>query len=92
MYAFSILLAVASATAVSAVPGGGAVGEALIVSVLGLPAGALPIVMMIGTLIDPIATALNSCGDAVASMMVTRRLEGRDWMQKNLSGMQNRNW
>ena len=35
MYAFSILLAVASATAVSAVPGGGAVGEALIVSVLG---------------------------------------------------------
>lgn len=92
MYAFSILLAVAASTAISAVPGGGAVGEALIVSVLGLPAEALPIVMMIGTLIDPIATALNSCGDAIASMMVTRRLEGKDWMKRNLSGMQNQNW
>lgn len=82
MYVFSVFLAVASATAVSAVPGGGAVGEALIVSVLGLPAEALPVVMMIGTLIDPIATACNSCGDAVAAFMVTRRLEGKDWMKK----------
>lgn len=92
MYAFSVLLAVAAATAISAVPGGGAVGEALIVSVLGLPAEALPIVMMIGVLIDPVATALNSCGDAVASMMITRRLEGKDWMSRNLSGLQSQNW
>lgn len=91
-YALTVLLSVASACAVSAVPGGGAVGAALIISTLGLPAEALPIVIIIGNLIDPISTALNSCGDSVASMMVTRRLEGKDWMSRNLSGCQDRNW
>ena len=92
MYVFLVLLSVASACAVSAVPGGGAVGAALIVSTLGLPAEALPIVIIVGNLIDPISTALNSCGDSVASMMVTRRLEGKDWMSRNLSGCQDKNW
>lgn len=91
-YALSVLLAVASATAISAVPGGGAIGSVLIVSVMGLPDEALPIVIMLGSLIDPAATLLNSVGDTVAAFMVTRILEGRNWMAKNLSGKQDVNW
>ncbi len=91
-YAFAVLVAVFSATAISAVPGGGAVGEAMIVTMFGFPAEALPIVIMLGQLCDPITTMVNSTGDTVASMMVTRLLEGPGWMSRNLSGLQNKNW
>jgi hypothetical protein len=35
---------------------------------------------MVGTLVDPPATMLNSSGDNVASMVVARMLGGRNWM------------
>jgi len=35
---------------------------------------------MIGTLVDPPATMLNSVGDNVASMIVPRMLGGKNWM------------
>ena len=91
-YAFAIFVAVFSATAISAVPGGGAVGEAMIVTMFGFPPEALPIVILLGQLCDPITTMVNSTGDTVASMMVTRLLEGKDWLSRNLSGQQNKNW
>jgi len=91
-YAFAILVAVFSATAMSSVPGGGAVGEAMIVSMFGFPAEALPIIIMLGQLCDPITTMVNSTGDAVASMCVTRLMEGKDWLNKNLSGKQEKTW
>jgi len=37
---------------------------------------------MIGTLVDPPATAVNAVGDNVASMMVARVLGGRNWMSR----------
>ena len=91
-YAFAIFVAVFSATAISAVPGGGAVGEAMIVTMFGFPPEALPIVILLGQLCDPITTMVNSTGDTVASMMVTRLLEGKDWLSRNLSVQQNKNW
>ena len=33
-------------------------------------------------LVDPPATWINATGDTVASMMVTRLVEGRDWMDR----------
>lgn len=42
------------------------------ISVLGLPIEAVPAVMIIGTLVDPLATILNATGDMVASMLVTK--------------------
>lgn len=54
------------------IPNGGYIGEMLMISVYHLPAEAIPAVMIIGTLVDPLATVLNATGDIVASMWVTR--------------------
>lgn len=54
------------------IPNGGYVGEMLVMSVYGLPVEALPPLMVIGTLVDPLATILNATGDNVASMLVAR--------------------
>jgi len=54
------------------IPNGGYIGEMLMISVYGLPAEAMPAVMIIGTLVDPLATVLNATGDTVAAMVVTR--------------------
>ncbi|MFD2906826.1 dicarboxylate/amino acid:cation symporter [Sphingobacterium anhuiense] len=54
------------------IPNGGYIGEMLMISVLDLPIEAVPAVMIIGTLVDPLATILNSTGDTVASMLVTK--------------------
>ena len=42
------------------------------ISVYNLPTEAIPAVMIIGTLVDPLATVLNATGDTVASMFVTK--------------------
>lgn len=54
------------------IPNGGYIGELLVMSVYGFPLEALPAVMIIGTLVDPLATILNATGDNVAAMMVQR--------------------
>lgn len=54
------------------IPNGGYIGEMLMISVYGLPAEAIPAVMIIGTLVDPLATILNATGDTAAAMLVTR--------------------
>lgn len=64
----------------SGIPGGGFVGEMMIVALYGLPIQALPIISAIGVVVDPPATMVNATGDTVASMLVTRNLDGKDWM------------
>ncbi len=59
------------------VPNGAYIGELLMVSVYGFPPEALPPAMIIGTLVDPLATLLNATGDTVAAMMVTRFMKAR---------------
>lgn len=54
------------------IPNGGYIGEMLMISVYNLPVEAIPAVMILGTLVDPLATVLNSTGDSVAAMFVTR--------------------
>ncbi|SHM64368.1 Na+/H+-dicarboxylate symporter [Chitinophaga jiangningensis] len=58
------------------IPNGGYVGELLVMSVYGFPPEALPALMIIGTLVDPLATILNATGDNVAAMLTTRFLRG----------------
>jgi Na+/H+-dicarboxylate symporter len=71
-----ILLALGMTVLVSIVeggiPNGGYIGELLFISVYGFPPEALPPAIIIGTLIDPVATLLNATGDTVAAMMITR--------------------
>jgi len=54
------------------IPNGGYIGEMLMISVYQLPQEAVPAVMIIGTLVDPLATVLNAVGQLVASMFVSR--------------------
>jgi len=71
-----ILLALGMTVLVSIVeggiPNGGYVGELLFISVYGFPPEALPPAIIVGTLIDPVATLLNATGDTVAAMLVDR--------------------
>ena len=61
----------------SGIPGGGFLGEALIISLYGFDPEALPIISMLGTLVDPPATMINSSGDTAAAMMISRLLQGK---------------
>lgn len=83
-YLMAIAVAVLSAFVLSGAPGGGLVGEMLIVSLFGFPAEAFPLIATIGFLVDPMATCLNASGDTIASMMVTRVVEGKDWLEKQI--------
>lgn len=84
-YITAIVISVLSGVAMSGVPGGGLIGEMLIVNLYGFPPEAFPIVATIGYLVDPPATMLNSTGDTVAAMMVTRLIEGKDWIAMKLT-------
>ncbi|MDF2944578.1 MAG: putative rane protein [Herbinix sp.] len=65
-----------------AIPGGGLIGEMLIISVYGFPLAALPIIAVISTIIDAPATVLNSTGNTVCAMLVTRFVDGKKWLSK----------
>ena len=64
---------------VTAVPiGGGTISEMFIITMMGFPVAALPILTIIATIIDAPATVLNSVGDSAASMLVARFVDGKD--------------
>ena len=68
---------------VSAVPiGGGTISEMLIITMMGYPIAALPILTIIATIIDPPATMLNVVGDSSSSMLTARIVDGKNWMDK----------
>lgn len=64
-----------------AIPGGGMIGEMLIISVYGFSPEALPVIAVISTIIDAPATVLNSTGNTVCSMLVSRFVDGRNWLK-----------
>lgn len=65
---------------ITAVPiGGGTISEMLIITIMGYPVAALPILTIIATIIDMPATVLNVVGDDVSSMMVARIVDGKEW-------------
>lgn len=76
----AIGIAILAGTVITGIPSGGVIGDILIISLYGFPLEAFPLVAMIGALIDPPATMLNAVGDNVASMVVARMVNGRDWM------------
>ncbi|MBR5572852.1 MAG: dicarboxylate/amino acid:cation symporter [Oscillospiraceae bacterium] len=81
-----LLVAVLSSVGMSGVPGGGYIGEYIICSIF-FPTQmeiAFPILVMIGNLVDPPATMINAAGDYVVSYIVSRFVDGKDWLQKKL--------
>ena len=84
----AIIVAVFSSVAMSGIPGGGGTGE-LVVCTIFFPdqlAVAYPIALAIGNLVDPPATMVNAAGDYVVSFIVSRYVDGKDWLQKKLHG------
>ena len=82
-----VLVAVLSSVGMSGVPGGGYIGEYIICSIF-FPTQmelAFPILVTIGNLVDPPATMVNSAGDYVVSYIVSRFVDGKDWLQKALA-------
>ena len=75
-------IALLTGVVVSGIPGGGTIGELLILSMYNLPPEAFPLITMIGTLVDAPATMVNAVGDNVASMMIARILGGKQWMEE----------
>ncbi len=81
-----VLVAVLSSVGMSGVPGGGYIGEYIICSIF-FPDSmeiAFPILVAIGNLVDPPATMINASGDYVVSYIVSRFVDGKDWLQKAL--------
>ena len=86
-YLIALLISVLSAVVMPGIPGGGLIGEMLIVSLYGFPMEAFPIIATIGWLIDPPATCLNVVGDLSSSMLVTRIVEGKNWLKSKIKNV-----
>ena len=77
-----LIVALIANLLITAVPiGGGTISEMMILTMMGYPVAALPILTIIATIIDPPATMLNVVGDMTCSMMTARIVDGKDWMQ-----------
>lgn len=78
-----LAIALVSTLLVTAVPiGGGTISEMLIITMLGCPTAALPILTIIATIIDAPATMLNVAGDTASSMMISKIVDGKNWLKK----------
>ena len=78
-----IAVALFATLLVTAVPiGGGTISEMMIITMMGFPVAALPILTIIATIIDPPATVLNVIGDTTCSMMTSRMVDGKKWIDK----------
>jgi len=71
----AILISILSGMVMSGIPGGGLIGELLIVSLYNFPLGAFPIIATIGIIIDAPATALNVIGNTTSTMIISRFVE-----------------
>ena len=65
--------------------GGGTISEALIITMLGFPGACLGMLTIIATIIDPPATLLNVVGDTASSMLVTRIVDGKNWLKDKIN-------
>ena len=83
----AIIVAIFSSVAMSGIPGGGGTGELVLCTIFfsDQMAIAYPIAIALGNLVDPPATMLNAAGDYVASYIVARFVDGKNWLQKKLN-------
>ena len=82
----AIVVAVFASVAMSGIPGGGGTGDLVLCTVF-FPeqlAIAYPISIALADLIDPPATMVNAAMDYVATFIVSRYADGKDWLQKQL--------
>jgi Na+/H+-dicarboxylate symporter len=78
----SVVVAVVASVVMGGIPAGGYVAEIFILSTFGFPAVSVPIMVLIGTITDAPATAVNVTGDTGLAMVIARFIEGKDWIKK----------
>lgn len=69
---------------IGSIPSGGLTAELLIISLFGFPIEMIPAIAIISTIIDIPATLLNSTGNVVCAMLVSRLIEGKDWLKNKM--------
>lgn len=78
-----LLVSLLATLLVTAVPiGGGTISEMMILTMMGFPVNALPILTIIATIIDAPATVLNVIGDTSSAMLASRIVDGKNWIEK----------
>ena len=74
-----LLVSLVATLLVTAVPiGGGTISEMMIISMMGYPMLALPILTIIATIIDCPATLLNVVGNTSSAMLVAKLVDGKN--------------
>lgn len=80
----AIVVSVVASTVMGAIPAGGYVGEIFIISAFNFPPESIPIMVLIGTITDAPATAINVTGDVGVAMILNRIIDGKNWMKTKL--------
>lgn len=83
----AILVSVMSSSVMGAIPAGGYVGEIFIVAAFGFPPVSIPLMVLIGTITDAPATAVNTTGDTGVAMIIARITEGKGWITNKISSI-----
>ena len=84
-----LVTALVASVLISAVPiGGGTISEMVIISMMGFPVASLPVLTMVATVIDAPATALNAVGDTSCSLLVSRVVDGKNWVTNNKTNIE----
>ena len=82
----ALAVSVISGVIVGTIPSGGFIGELFIVNAFGLPLEVVPVIVIMGTLTDPLCTMNNVTGDPAIAMFITRLVEGKDWVKRTFGG------
>lgn len=85
----AIVVSVVASTVMGAIPAGGYVGEIFIISAFNFPPESIPIMVLIGTITDAPATAINVTGDIGVAMILNRIIDGKNWMKTKLTKVEN---
>lgn len=85
VWVVATLISILTGVVLSGIPSGGMLGLLIIVGFYGFNPEVIPIIVSIGLLTDPIATTINATGDTVTAMMVTKRVDGADWLEKKIA-------
>ncbi len=79
----AMIVAILCGTVMGCIPSGGFIGEMLIIDLYGFPPETLPIIAMLGALVDAPATMVNATGANMATLLVARRMEGKKWLDQS---------
>lgn len=85
MFFAVVVVALLVGIVIGAIPSGGMTAEVLICTLFGVPVEYVGIILVISIIIDIPATLLNSTGNNVCAMLITRIVEGKNWLQKSFS-------